>query len=219
MQENFSKMTEAISAKKAVNPVVFQGKAIEKPRKISWPDFQKKYLDREDGFKYEWVDGEVVKSKHMDYKQFFIVRNLMDAFDRLRALGKFSGRLMPEGDIFFGEKHRRPDVAYLTEIQIDRTAYGINQVPQFVVEVISSKDQMNVVNDKMKNYRDSGVAVVWHIFPLSQQVHVYSGQRLKKMTVCEGEDICSAAPVLPDFELTTNAVFQKPPMPENLAEA
>ena len=184
------------------------------PKRISWPDFQKRYLNREDGYKYEWLNGEVVKFKSMDYTQFFIIRNLRNLFEELRALGSVSGILMPEGDIFFGPNHRRPDVAYLTDEQIDRTAYGENQVPQFVIEVVSSRDQMNAVTDKMGNYRNAGVQVVWLILPNHRQVQVFSGERLNRMTVCIEDDLCSAGPVLPMFEMTANEVFLKPPKPE-----
>jgi hypothetical protein len=67
---------------------------------ISWAEFQKKYLAREDGYKYEWVKKEVVKSKHVDYTQFFIVNNLRNVFEQLRAAGQLSGILVAEGDIF-----------------------------------------------------------------------------------------------------------------------
>jgi len=34
----------------------------KKPRKISWETFQKKYLSKEDKYKYEWLDGIVEKT-------------------------------------------------------------------------------------------------------------------------------------------------------------
>jgi Uma2 family endonuclease len=176
---------------------------------ISWSEFQKKYLTREDGYKYEWVNNEVVKSKHMDYTQFYIIRNILNLFNQMRFSGKISGLLMPEGDILFNGNHRRPDVSYFTDNQIDKTAFGENQIPQFVIEVISTKDQMNLVHEKMEIYRKAEVLVVWHIFPKIQQVHVYSGVDLKSMAVCNGDDICTVSPVLPNFEMTANAIFKK----------
>ncbi|MFN4253925.1 MAG: Uma2 family endonuclease [Saprospiraceae bacterium] len=183
------------------------------PKPISWTEFRRRYSQREDGFKYEWLNGLVAKSSAMDFTQFFIVKNLLAFFRQLVAQKHLGGELMPEGDIFFGKNHRRPDVSYLTDEQIARTAYGENQVPLFVIEVISKKDQMELVHEKMDDFRASGVLVVWHIFPLREQVHVYRGPNLSQMTVCTGAAICSAAPVLPDFELTANAIFQKPPKP------
>jgi Uma2 family endonuclease len=193
--------------------IATQAKANMPAKRISWLEFQKRYLSRENGYKYEWLNGEVVKFKAMDYTQFFIIRNLHNLFEQLRSLGKLSGILIPEGDIFFGSNHRRPDVAYLTDEQIDRTAYGENQVPLFVIEIVSSNDQMNAVTSKMDNYRSAGVQVVWLILPNHQQVQVFSGEKLNRMTVCTDEDICSAIPVLPDFGMSANEVFRKPPKP------
>ena len=189
-------------------------KTLAKPKHVSWPEFQKRYLEREDSYKYEWLNGEIAKFKRMDYTQFYIVRNLRNLFEQLRSLGHLSGILMPEGDIFFGKNHRRPDVAYLTDEQVDRTAYGENQVPQFVIEVISSNDQLNAVADKMGNYRSAGVQVVWLILPNRREVQVFAGEKLKRMSVCTEDDICSAAPALPAFEMTANEIFRKPPKPE-----
>lgn len=80
-----------------------------KPRPISWETFKKVYLEREDGFKYEWVDGYVEKTQRtMAKKHFFIQWNLLEFLTSL----KVGGLLIPEGDIFFSGKHRRPDIAY-----------------------------------------------------------------------------------------------------------
>jgi hypothetical protein len=46
-----------------------------------------------------------------------------------------------------------------------------------------------------------------------KQVHVYTGSELENMKVCKGEDLCSATSVIPDFELTVNAVLFKQPKP------
>lgn len=148
----------------------------------------------------------------MDYTQFFILENLLAHFDALRPTKAVEGRLMPECDIFLGSLHRS-GVAYLTSTQIARTAYGENQVPQFIIEVVSSNDQMNTVADKMGNYRDAGVKVVWLILPNRREVQVFSGEKLNRMTVCSDNDLCSAAPALPAFEMTANDVFRKPPKP------
>jgi Uma2 family endonuclease len=194
---------------KKINPIVGQQKY------ISWEAFQKKYLVREDGYKYEWLNGTIEKTKrNMDYSQLFIANNLIAFFQNLCNLEKASGIMMSEGDIFFLENHRRPDIFYMTDKQLALTAHGQNQVPPFIIEIVSSKDQINKVTHKMQNYRDAGVQVVWHLFPNYEEVHVYSGKNLTSMTVCKTTDICSAKPVLPHFEISVNDIFKKPPMPE-----
>jgi Uma2 family endonuclease len=181
----------------------------EQPKSMTWSVFQKRYLVREDKYKYEWVRGAVVKTlRTMNFTQQFICDNLIDLFTNLRLAGKVDGRLSEETDVFFlKDAHRRPDLAYFTQAQRKLMANGINQVPQFVVEIISNTDQMNKMVDKMQDYRAAQVPVVWHIFPNYNEIHVYQG---KKMTIHTGSDICSAAPVLPDFEMTVEAVLTKP---------
>jgi Uma2 family endonuclease len=177
------------------------------PKRISWDDFKADYLEREDNFKYEWVNGAVEKTpRNMDRKQFYIVQNLLDFFGQLKYSGKITGSLMPEGDTFFGENHRRPDVAYYTDEQIEAAADDDTAEPQFVIEIISTTDQMNRVHKKMRDYRASNIPVVWHIFPELHEIHVFHG---RKSQIYIGEDICSAAPVLTEFELSVNAVFKR----------
>jgi hypothetical protein len=54
------------------------------------------------------------------------------------------------------------------------------------------------------------VQVVWHIFPLLEEIHVYSNEDLNSMTICKGETICTAAPLLPNFYLSAADIFKKP---------
>lgn len=185
-------------------------KVKQTPPYISWDAFQRRYLTREDGYKYEWLNGIVEKTKRtMDYTQFYIIQNLRDYFELLRFERKIEGILITEGDVFFLEKHRRPDIAYFTTKQIDDAAEGINPVPKFVIEIISNSDAINRVNKKMQNYRDANVEVVWHIFPQSQEVHIYGGDNLDTVHIKRGDMICTANPTLPDFMLSVSDVFKR----------
>lgn len=181
--------------------------------KVSWKEFKKTYLSREDEYKYEWVEGRVEKTmRSMDQAQISIALILIDFFYHLKATKNISGTLMPETDSKFNDGvHRRPDLAYFSTEQLPKMAHGENQIPEFVIEVVSKNDQINRLQAKMKNYRDANVKVVWQIFPKLEEVHVYRGM---KMEICSEEKICSAAPVLPDFELKASDIFVKPPKPK-----
>ena len=118
---------------------------------ILWKDFKNKYLQREDGYKYEWVDGKVEKTKRsMDKSQLYLLFNLQKLFRKFLIQGVVDGDLISEPDLFFLTNHRRPDIAWLTVNQIynlaDPAAY---EVPAFVIEVISTNDQMNKMKEKM----------------------------------------------------------------------
>ncbi|MFN0036345.1 MAG: Uma2 family endonuclease [Saprospiraceae bacterium] len=184
---------------------------------ITWKDFQSRYLRREDGYKYEWVKGMVEKTpRSMNQDQYFIWRNLAQFLRKLAAQsGDDLGEFLAEADTFFlNDTHRRPDIAWFSADQLAVMAYGQNQVPRFVIEVISTSDGAYRVMRKMRDYRTSDqVPVVWQIFPELLEVHVYRGGQ---MTICQGDDLCSAAPALPDFVLSATEVFRKPPRPEGL---
>ena len=65
------------------NQIDFQLKPT--PRKIQWNEFKNRYLNREDKFKYEWVNGEVEKmTRSMDRTQIFILHNLLNFFFNLK---------------------------------------------------------------------------------------------------------------------------------------
>jgi Uma2 family endonuclease len=174
---------------------------------VSWEQFQKRYLNREDGFKYEWVNGVVIKTKRtMDQSQYLILRNLRRIFTQLLMEKKVTGGFEVEIETFFLKGNfRRPDISYFTEEQENKMANGeLQQIPQFVIEVISNNDQMNNVEDKMLDYQAAGVQVVWQIFPKQQVIHVYLGDEMTRYKV--GQEV-SAAPVLPDFRMGVEEVF------------
>ena len=173
---------------------------------ITWEQFQRKYLDREDRWKYEWVRGIVQKTpRTMNQSQQFLFINLLNLLDSLRLQEPGIGRLLPEVDTRFKEFHRRPDISYFSKKQIPLMSKQ-DQIPQFVIEIISTNDQINLVHEKMEDYRSVGIPVIWQIFPKLRTVHEYRG---KHMTILTGDDVCSAEPVIPGFKITVSEILQQ----------
>ena len=183
--------------------------AKKKAKKISWENFQKDYLTKEDGYKYEWLDGIIEKTPYaMNKNQLYIVDNLINFFHSIKTKYGIKGSLMPEGDTFFNKNHRRPDIAFYTRTQLVDAADNNNIVPLFVIEIVSANDQMNYMHKKMADYRDADVAIVWHIFPALQEVHVYQ-EGLNKMAVLKEKGVCSAEPIIKGFKMAVNDIFKK----------
>ena len=174
-------------------------------RSLSLEEFRRKYADREDGFKYEFINGKVIKSPgQMNPKQLFIVKNLNRRFVQTKAYEQ-GGELIAEVDqLTAPARQRRPDLSYWSAARI---ADGIDTVSEFVLEIISPTDKLEDVEEKLHEYFEAGVKVVWQIRPKSQAVHVYTAPT--RVSICTGESICSAAPVLPDFEITAQEVFKR----------
>lgn len=146
---------------------------------ISWTDFQRRYLRREDGYKYEWINGLVEKApRTTNQDQYYILDNLLVLLDQLRIENPNLGRFYAEADTFFLENiHRRPDIAYFSAEQRSNMAYGQKEKPDFVIEIISSHDTINRVSKKMQDYRAAKVKVVWHIYPELGEVHVFVAKK------------------------------------------
>ena len=157
-----------------------------------------------DDQKYEWNDGELIQFKGMDKKQVYIY----DILNKLFIQKGYwqTGTLVSEYDVMLsGIQMRRPDIAYLSSIQIKSAKQGNDEIPKFVMEIISGNDNINKVEAKITEYYNAGLQVVWLIFPDQQMVHVYTSRRTVK--ICFEDDICSANPVLPDFEISVATLF------------
>jgi len=179
-------------------------------KKVSWATFEKKYLTREDGYRYEWLNGTIEKTKKMNKNQAFILRNLLSYFRKLIVKDLVTGELMPEMDLFFKKKHRRPDICWLTDDQIDNlTNESAEEIPTFVIEIISNNDVADKIAKKMNDYRAAKVKTVWHIYPNQQSVHIYTGKHLENIVIHTNDMVCSAAPGLENFEIKAIDIFAK----------
>ena len=159
-----------------------------------------------DGFKYEWNDGEIIRFEKMKKRHLFIIRILHRLFVKTRAY-QDRGELVAEQDVMLsGIQMRRPDLAFFSGSQIDNSVVSDDEpIPDFAIEIISPTDDAEKLEEKLAEYFKAGVRVVWHIYVENEVVYVYTGRKIVK--VCTDDDICSAAPTLPDFELSVNALF------------
>ncbi len=108
-----------------------------------------------------------------------------------------------------GIQMRRPDLAYFNGEQIDNSLSSEDKpIPAFVIEVISPTDDAVKVDEKVGEYFKAGVQVVWHVYPETEAVYIYTSRR--KVGICVEDDICSARPVLPDFEISVKDLFTVP---------
>lgn len=201
-------MTNATQARSQSAPLVVSEKKQQKL--LSWKDFQRRYRNRVDCNKYEWVEGKVEKTpRSMDQSQLFVLMNFNRFMRNLQFANPSIGELSVETDTFLNESlHRKPDIAYFSTAQILAAAKGQNQIPAFVIEVISPTDNINRVTRKVREYFEAGVQVVWHIFPELQEVHVFDNA--SRMNIARGGERCSAEAVIPGFVMAAEDVFELP---------
>ena len=107
-----------------------------------------------------------------------------------------------------GIQMRRPDLAYFSGSQIDNSLHEEEPIPEFLIEIISPTDDAIKIEEKLAEYFKSSVKVVWHIYPENKDVYVYTSR--KQVKICTDTDVCSAAPVLSDFDIPVNDLFALP---------
>ncbi|WP_037301987.1 Uma2 family endonuclease [Runella limosa] len=164
-----------------------------------------------DGLKYEWYDGELIQFTGMKKRQYYIYDILNLLFINKGYYQK--GVFIAEPDVMLNSiQMRRPDIAYFTRAQVYQGREGNDVIPEFVVEIISETDQVYRVEERLSEYFKAGAGgvplkVVWNVIPEQEVVYVYTSRRNVK--ICLEDDICSANPVLSDFEISVNELFAR----------
>ncbi len=160
--------------------------------------------DYEDGFKYEWFEGKIMpfggRNKHFLSIYSKLVNLLIEK--NYWKIGIF----ICKQDVIIGDNQlRRPDIAYFTKFQIQNCKNGVDEISEFIIEIISENDKAHDVEVKLTEYFKVGIAVVWVIIPEHKLVYVYTYRKTVK--ICMDDDICSAAPVLPEFDIRVSDIF------------
>lgn len=83
-------------------------------------------------------------------------------------------------------------------------------VPDLVVEVISPDDLAGGVNQKVQEWLEAGVRVVWLIDPEARTVFVYHRDRPATADIVREPDTLTGAPVLPGFAVPAADLFKFP---------
>lgn len=160
-----------------------------------------------DGFKYEWNDGEIIQFTGMNREQAYLYGILSKLFFD-KGYAKVGSLIAEQNVHLSGIQLRRPDIAYFTYEQLLQGKKGQEMIPAFVIEIISNHDEINKLETKLSEYFKAGVQVIWVVLPEQQKVYVHTSPRDVK--ACLENDICSGAPVLPEFEISVNDLLMPP---------
>jgi Uma2 family endonuclease len=199
-------MVEALqkSEQKYMRPMT-----VVEPKRVPFKVFYHKYIDpgnsAEPGIKYEYNNGIVEKIQKMKYREKYIVKNLTRRFIKTQAHAN-GHELTEETEIFTSPSQmRKPDLCFLTAEQIIAAVHGKESPPDFVIEIISTHDPVNDVTDKILEYLNAGVKVIWHIFPKQKVVYIYKSYT--DIKILKSDSICSAEPILPDYQISVDDIF------------
>jgi Uma2 family endonuclease len=112
------------------------------------------------------------------------------------------------------DRNRKPDAAFVPYARWARgrrppptNAWDV--LPDLCVEVVSPNDLADEIMDKVREYFQAGVRLVWVFYPRHDLVQVY-----ESLTAVRGlarPDTLDGGVVLPDFRLPLAELFLQPP--------
>ena len=183
----------------------------EKPmHKLSFKNveaFEKWAYEQE--FGYEFANKKVITKEMIKDVELMIIWWLTEFFYKTKAHLE-GGRLISEvGMRLKSNNFRIPDLAYFTAEQHFSAAKGEHPIPQLAIEFLSPSEGAEDIADKINDYFSSGVKLVWYVYPKTEMIYAYNSP--KSVQILQGDDVCSAAPVIPDFEFKTKDIFRKEP--------
>jgi Uma2 family endonuclease len=163
---------------------------------------------------YEVVNGQIVEQEPMGAYEVWIASVLhasVHSFSRRHKLGRAVSEMLFDLKLAVSRK-RRPDVAFVSydrwpsDRQVPRTeAWEV--VPNLAVEIISPTNPADDVVDKVAEYFQAGVEMVWIIFPSQHQVYAYTSPTDVRIIPRGGQ--LSGDPVLPGFVLSLADLFEE----------
>lgn len=111
------------------------------------------------------------------------------------------------------DRNRKPDVAFVpySRWARDRPVPDTNGwavLPDLCVEVVSPTDRAEELAEKVAEYFEAGVRLVWVAYPRLQRVYVF--ESADRARVLGRADALDGGPVLPGFTLALSGLFPDP---------
>jgi Uma2 family endonuclease len=115
-----------------------------------------------------------------------------------------TGFQLPNGAV------RSPDAAWVKHARLNALSPEQREkflplCPDFVIELRSPTDRLSAVEEKMREYMDTGAQLGWLIDPAQRRVYIYRPQA--PVQTMENPEAVSGDPILPGFALDLREVW------------
>lgn len=172
------------------------------------------FLKSSDSSEWELVAGKRVR-RSMGAKASSIaieISGLLREYNKAANMGVIVGsdasfQCFPDDP----EKLRRADVAFILRGRLPGDEVPDTQImiaPDLVVEVISPGDRIEALEDKLVDYRNAGVRLIWVVYPKSRKVRVIRLQDPPEQIVeLRGDTTITGEDVLPGFSCKVSDFF------------
>lgn len=163
--------------------------------------------------RFELIDGHIIEMAPPPPLNAFLAARLvrlLGNFVEEHGLGYVFG---PDGGYTLSPTHVRiPDVSFVEKSRLVAFGKTMDFAPDLAVEVISQRESALAVRQKITLYLDSGVRLIWIVYPEARVVDVYQpsaeGTQVQSLDVT---GILSGGAVLPNFQLPLIELFKNLP--------
>lgn len=168
-----------------------------------------------DDNRYEIIDGRRVELPPMSLYANWIS---FEIASEIRSFAKANNLGIALTEALFHlaltiDRNRRPDVAFVSyerwpkERGISLRVNAWDVVPDLAIEVVSPTDLVEELMEKLEEYFQAGVRLVWVIYPKQRLLFIYDS-----LTTVRGlthTDEVDGGAVLPGFRLSLASLFPK----------
>jgi len=173
--------------------------AVAQPARQIWTESELQSLP-EDGYVHEVVNGELVMSPKNDFFHGDICSELLTAM-RTFVRAKRSGAVLDSSTGFWMKNRncRAPDISFVSRERL--IALGFKRstraffpgAPDLAVEILSPNNTRAEIDERLKDFFESGTQLAWIIDPDAQRAEVCRGPTRRKLIgsggFLEGEDL------------------------------
>ncbi len=166
----------------------------------------------DDGKRYELVEGELREMTPAGARHGRAAMKLGSRLDQYTTAEQLGIVLAAETGFLISQDPdtvRAPDVSFVARERVPPGGPPDGYwelAPDLAVEVISPNDTAAEVQSKVQMWLESGVRLVWIVYPDTRSVVVY--ESLKEISTFTAEDTLSGGGVVPGFECKVAEVFE-----------
>ncbi len=104
--------------------------------------------------------------------------------------------------------YRQPDVSFVTKERLPgNLRIKADFAPDLAVEIVSESDIVFEIEAKLAQYIQSGVKLIWIIYPVRRLVEVYRPETGLIPEIKSGGDELDGLAVIPGFKLPVKSLF------------
>lgn len=186
--------------------------------KVSQSTLARDAASIDDVERYEVIDGVRVERESMGAFETMLASwlcHLLNGFAASQKLGVAVSEMLFVLNVSH-RLQRRPDVAFVsyarwpTPVMARESAWNV--VPDLAVEVVSPTNLAEEIDNKITDYFQAGVRLVWVLYPDSGRIYVY--QSPTQVSIVERTGTLDGGEVLPGFRLPIAQLYEVVTKPE-----